>query len=103
MDAEIKVQAREQAEICAIFGNTRRILILWVLGKDEMSVTDIAANIDASLPNTSQHLRLMKDKGILISRRDGQTIYYSIARNSLTMVCKLMFQAPPIEVAKTPQ
>jgi ArsR family transcriptional regulator len=78
MNSGIKALAKEQAEIHHIFSNARRILILWILESKEMSVSDIAETIDASLQSTSQHLRLMKDKGVLNTRRQGQTIYYSI-------------------------
>lgn len=76
MDNLIIDAAQQQAEICKVFGNVNRILILWVLGNEEMSVGDIAEAIDSSVQNTSQHLRLMKDKGIVASRRDGHVIYY---------------------------
>jgi len=59
-------------------------LILWVLAKGEKSVGEIAAAVEASLQNTSQHLRLMKDRGILTGRREGQTIYYRIADLALS-------------------
>ena len=70
--------AQEQAEICKIFGNPNRILILWVLGSHEMSVGDISEAIHSTLPNTSQHLRLMRDKGVLTCRREGHVIYYRV-------------------------
>lgn len=74
-------QAQEQAQYCQVFSNPRRILILWALGKDEMSVGDIATIVGASIQNTSQHLRLMRDRGILSSRREGHAIFYRIINN----------------------
>ena len=85
-------RARTQANICRIFGNARRILILWILVNGEMSVGEIASAVDTSLQNTSQHLRLMRDKGVLMSRRDGSTVYYRI-NNSLMEGCQLLIQA----------
>jgi DNA-binding transcriptional ArsR family regulator len=85
--------AESQAEICGVFGNANRVLILWALGEREMSVGEIASAIDCSLQNTSQHLRLMKDKNILASRREGQTIYYRIKQNKLMEGCRLLLQA----------
>ena len=78
MDTQIWALAEEQAAYCQVFSNPKRILILWVLAEGEMSVSEIASAIGASLQNTSQHLRLMKDRFILSSRRDGQVIYYHI-------------------------
>ena len=75
--------AWQQAEICGLFGNPNRLLILWALGAEERSVGDIAAAIGASLQNTSQHLRLMRDKGVLAARREGNTVYYRLERGGL--------------------
>ena len=92
-DEEILALAESQAEICGVFGNANRVLILWVLGEQEMSVSEIASAIDCSLQNTSQHLRLMRDKDILTSRREAQTIYYRIKQNELMEGCRLLLQA----------
>jgi DNA-binding transcriptional ArsR family regulator len=92
-DEEILSLAESQAEICGVFGNANRVLILWALGEREMSVGEIASAIDCSLQNTSQHLRVMKDKDILASRREGQTIYYRIKPNELMEGCRLLLQA----------
>jgi tRNA 2-thiouridine synthesizing protein A len=90
MDAQTFEFAQQQAEICKVFGNINRILILWALGDREMSVGDIAEAIESSLQNTSQHLRLMKDKGILVSRREQHTIYYCVADHELMEGCRIL-------------
>jgi DNA-binding transcriptional ArsR family regulator len=97
IDAETHEMAIRQAAFCYIFGNPTRVLILWSLGEQEMSVGDIALTVKASLQNTSQHLRLMKDKGILVSRREGQTVYYRIVDNERIRNCPLMVQACQLE------
>jgi len=99
MQADILKLAESQAKMCGVFGNTHRVLIVWALGSGERSVSDIASIIGCSLQNASQHLRLMKDKSILTSRRDGNTIYYSINRNDLMHDCRLLHiaQQEPFE------
>jgi DNA-binding transcriptional ArsR family regulator len=92
-NAELLELAESQAGICGIFGNTKRVLILWTLGEREMSVSEIASAVGCSLQNTSQHLHLMKDKDILASRREGQTIYYRIKPNELIEGCRLLLKA----------
>ena len=82
--------AQEQAEFCGILGNTHRIQIIWALGTKELTVSEIADVIDASMQNTSQHLRLMKNKGVLQSRRDGREIYYRIADTTYTKICPVI-------------
>ena len=83
-------EAQEQAEFCGILGNAHRIQIIWALGKRELTVSEIAEEIDTSLQNTSQHLRLMKNKGVLQSRRDGREIYYRIADTKFSKICPVI-------------
>lgn len=83
-------QAEKQAEFCGVMGNAHRILIIWALKNGELTVSEIAGDIDTSLQNTSQHLRLMKDKGILESRRDGREIYYSLADTKFSRTCPVI-------------
>jgi ArsR family transcriptional regulator len=82
------ISVDEQAEIFQLLSNASRILILKTLQTQEMSVSEIAEQIGTTLQNTSQHLRLMKDKGFVEFRRDGQTVYYQLARNPLCEKCK---------------
>ena len=77
----------EQAEIHQVLGNPSRLLILCLLAEKEMSVSEIAETIGATLQNTSQHLRLMKDKGVVEAHRDGQTIFYQIASSEVGETC----------------
>jgi ArsR family transcriptional regulator, virulence genes transcriptional regulator len=90
MQANLVEFAKDQAQLCSVFGNPSRVLILWALGERELSVGDIASAIECSLQCTSQHLHLMKDRGILTSRRDGQTIYYRVNDNERLADCGLM-------------
>ena len=92
MDTKLIAKADEQADLCRIFGNNRRLLIIWLLGEGEMSVSEIAENIQATIQNTSQHLRVLKDRGVISSRRDGHTVYYALADNRLSKICLRMFR-----------
>ncbi|HDD55717.1 MAG TPA: ArsR family transcriptional regulator [Chloroflexi bacterium] len=83
-------EAQEQAEFCGILGNPHRIQIIWVLGNRELTVSGIAEEIGSSMQNTSQHLRLMKNKGVLQSRRDGREIYYRIANTKFIRNCPVI-------------
>jgi len=90
MDTELLKWAEAQANLFRTFNNAHRILILCALDDDkEMSVGEIASEIEASIQNTSQHLQVMKDRGILTSRRDGQAIYYRMVNQALLKQCGL--------------
>jgi DNA-binding transcriptional ArsR family regulator len=98
INARLLKMAEQRADICQTFGNVTRILIVWVLYEQEMRVSDIAEAIGASLQNTSQHLRLMRDRGMLISRRKGNAVYYRIDRRRLMEGCAILcgtMQTPP--------
>ena len=88
--------ADQQAAMCRAFGNARRLLIVWILSKEELSVNEIAARAGSSLQNVSQHLSLLKKAGIVTTRRDGQTIYYQIADDENIKQCPALLKAPDI-------
>jgi DNA-binding transcriptional ArsR family regulator len=83
MNAELKNLATQQANLYRVLSNPTRLCILWALANRELSVGEIAAAAETSLQNTSQHLHLMQDKGILLSRRKAQTIYYRITDDEI--------------------
>ncbi len=92
--SELEELARKQTALCKVFSSTRRVMIVWVLGDKEMTVTEIAKSVGASMQSTSQHLRLMKDKGILTSHKDGQAVLYRVAQNDLMQNCIILEQSP---------
>jgi ArsR family transcriptional regulator len=79
-----------QAEICKIFSSPKRLEIISALKDGEKTVTDLVDIMGTPKANVSQHLSVMRLKGILKSRRDGVNIYYSIANPKIIEVCALM-------------
>jgi ArsR family transcriptional regulator len=79
-----------QAEICKTLTNPKRIEILSVLRNDERTVTELVNALGASKANVSQHLAVMRHKGILTTRRDGVNIYYRVANPKVIDACSLM-------------
>lgn len=55
-----------------------RLKILCVLGDKEVSVQDIVDSVGTSQSNISQHLAILRDKGILASRKDANRVYYRV-------------------------
>lgn len=79
-----------QAEICKTLTNPKRIEILSVLKTDERTVTELVNALGASKANVSQHLAVMRHKGILTTRREGVNIYYRVANPKVIDACSLM-------------
>jgi len=55
-----------------------RLKILCTLGNREVSVQDIVQHVGTSQSNISQHLAILRDKGILVSRKDANRVYYRV-------------------------
>jgi DNA-binding transcriptional ArsR family regulator len=79
-----------QAEICKTLTNPKRIEILNALKTDERTVTDLVNILGASKANVSQHLAVMRHKGILMTRREGVNIFYRVANPKVIEACALM-------------
>ncbi len=78
------------ASFCAIFASPTRLKIMWMLGKEEKTVGELAQMLGLSLPNVSQHLRIMKAQGAVRSRRDGRSIYYRVTNPKFLAGAKLI-------------
>lgn len=60
-----------------------RLKIMWLLCHSEECVYNIAAAMGMSNPAVSHHLRLLRNSGLIVSRRDGKEVYYTIAKTNL--------------------
>jgi len=78
------------ADLCKTLSNPKRLMILALLAKKEMSVGEIAEVIAVPLSNVSQHLALLKAQSIVQTRKDGQTVYYSLADRRIIEACTLI-------------
>lgn len=87
MDTLLFDLAEKQASLCKVIGNSRRLLILWQLSNEELSVNEIAARVGSTLQNISQHLNVLKKAGIVVARRQGQVIFYQLADHECVKNC----------------
>ena len=78
------------ADFCKFMGNPKRIEILFLLGEGEKCVEELASLMDIRLPNASQHLAIMKDKGIVESNREGTKVYYRLSNPKVLEACLIM-------------
>jgi ArsR family transcriptional regulator len=64
--------------------------ILNLLRQGERSVSQLAEQVGHSLANTSQHLAVLRDKGVVVARREGVNIYYQVSNPKILQACNLM-------------
>jgi DNA-binding transcriptional ArsR family regulator len=69
---------RQAALAIKAIAHPLRLKILCVLGEEEISVQDIVEQVGTSQSNISQHLAILRGKGVLASRKDANKVYYRI-------------------------
>ena len=74
------------AELFKVFGDSTRIRILHVLLQNELCVQDIADTLQMTQSAISHQLRILKQAELVKFRRDGKTIYYSLADNHVATI-----------------
>lgn len=67
-----------------------RLKILCTLGDREVSVQDIVEHVGTSQSNISQHLAILRDKGILASRKDANRVYYRVGDSRTLRLISMM-------------
>jgi DNA-binding transcriptional ArsR family regulator len=67
-----------------------RLKILCTLGDQEISVQDIVERVGTSQSNISQHLAILRDKGILASRKDANRVYYRVGDSRTLRLISMM-------------
>ncbi len=67
-----------------------RLKILCTLGDQEISVQDIVDQVGTSQSNISQHLAILRDKGILASRKDANRVYYRVGDSRTLRLISMM-------------
>jgi ArsR family transcriptional regulator len=70
---------RLHAQVCSGLADPNRILIIYSLAEGSRNVNDIAAKVELPQPTVSRHLKILRERGIVHSERDGQTINYRLS------------------------
>ena len=79
-----------QSEVCKTLASPKRLEILNALKEGEKTVSELVEILGVPKANVSQHLAVMRHKGILDSRREGVNIYYRVANDKVIKACTLM-------------
>jgi len=87
-----ETQLYDLAELFKIFGDTTRIKILYVLFQSEMCVCDIAQLLNMGQSAISHQLRVLKQAKLVKARREGKTIFYSLADSHVRTIIDQGFE-----------
>ena len=89
LDVENEILER-QVLICKAFANSTRLHILDLLGKRDWSAAEIQKKLGISKANLSQHAMVLRSAGIMVRRREGKRVYFSLAMPEVKQACQLI-------------
>jgi DNA-binding transcriptional ArsR family regulator len=94
----MRAHAGDAAQLLKALANENRLQVLCLLAEGERSVGDINALLDLSQSALSQHLAVLREEGLVQTRREAQTIYYALAPGPALSVMQTLhgiYCAPP--------
>ena len=83
-------QRQRAAAIGRALADPKRLCVLESLASGELSVGELSTRVGCQVPNMSQHLAVLRSAGLVMSRRDGNTVYYRLADPKVLEACQLL-------------
>ncbi|MCB1691697.1 MAG: helix-turn-helix transcriptional regulator [Pseudomonadales bacterium] len=87
---EMSEHADDAAGLLKALANKNRLMVLCILAGGELSVTELLSKVPLSQSALSQHLAVLRNDGLVETRRQSQTIYYSLADHKARQVIELL-------------
>ncbi len=78
------------AEFCAGLADPKRLLILYTLAEGPLHVNDLANRLGISQPAVSRHLKMLRERGMVIASREGQVVEYRLGDYRLIQALDLL-------------
>jgi len=94
-DTDLTAMAARAGEAVALLkglANETRLLVMCILAEGELSVNQLNNRLALSQSALSQHLALLREQGLVETRRDGQTIFYRLAESPALAIVKVLHQ-----------
>ncbi|MBG9390239.1 ArsR/SmtB family transcription factor [Caenimonas aquaedulcis] len=88
----LKEAAGEAVAALKLMANEDRLLLLCQLSQGEMCVGDLEAQLGIRQPTLSQQLGVLRNEGVLGTRREGKNIFYSVADPSLVKILAVLYR-----------
>jgi DNA-binding transcriptional ArsR family regulator len=77
--SSIQPSTEKLSDVLKLAGNDARLKILYLLNQEaQLCPCDLSDILDMSIPAVSQHLRKLKDGGLVVTQREGKVIFYSL-------------------------
>jgi len=91
MDKQLLKEINQlHAEICGGLSDPNRIAILYALADKPVSVMELAETLEMPQPSLSRHLKILRDRGMVVTERQGASIYYSLSDKRIIKALDLL-------------
>jgi len=67
------------AQVCSGLADPNRILILYTLAERPFNVSELAKSLGLPQPTVSRHLKILRERGMVLSKREGQAVFYFLS------------------------
>ena len=81
---------RLQAEICKAIAHPKRLMIIYALEAGERGAGELAEELGLGLPTLSQHMRILREQGLVAARQQGRNVYYRLSDSRIIEACEMM-------------
>ncbi|MGB8646160.1 MAG: metalloregulator ArsR/SmtB family transcription factor [Anaerolineae bacterium] len=78
------------AEVCAALADPKRIALLYAMREGETTVSELAAALDLPQATVSRHLKVLRERGMVIPRREGMNVFYSVSNKKILRALDLL-------------
>jgi ArsR family transcriptional regulator len=83
---------RRKAELCKTFSDPKRLMIISELRGGEKSVSDLVVALQVPQAVVSRHLAILRNRGVVVTRRDGVNIYYRLVDFKIIEACDIIHE-----------
>lgn len=88
----LRVAAAQAVGVLKALANENRLLLLCQLSQGERNVSELEDSLDIRQPTLSQQLGVLRNEGVVNTRRDGKNIYYSVTEPATLEILALLYQ-----------
>lgn len=91
MDKQVAAELHElHARVCKAIADPKRLLIINELRERELSVGDLCEALELTQSNASQHLAVLRDRGVVTTRREGTSVIYALRGTKVIQAVDLL-------------
>ena len=88
----MRISASHTCRMMKALSNPDRLLLLCQISQGESCVSDLEAALDIHQPTLSQQLSVLRDEGLVDTRRDGKRIYYTVSSTQALAVMRVLYE-----------